>query len=67
MFLVKKPGSKLTVEEFTHWVEDSMVSNNMPFYGGFSFLDNLPLSSVCSGILISYIFVLSDKWGSLEI
>lgn len=49
---MKKPGSKLTVDEFVQWTAQELTAN-MKLYGGVLFIEALPLSTVCSG---TYIF-----------
>jgi len=65
-FIVKKPGSNLTVDEFVQWMAQELTAN-MKLYGGVSFINALPLSTVCSGISMLCILHSSDKYGSLEI
>ncbi|ODM14269.1 hypothetical protein SI65_10324 [Aspergillus cristatus] len=43
-FIVKKPGSNLTVDEFVQWTAQELTAN-MKLYGGVSFINALPLST----------------------
>lgn len=39
----------LTIDEFTQWMTREL-SSNMKLYGGVSFIDALPMSTICSGL-----------------
>jgi len=65
-FIVKKPRSNLTVDEFVQWMAQELTAN-MKLYGGVSFIDALPLSTVRSEISMLCILSSSDEYDSLGI
>lgn len=53
-FIVKKPGSSLTIDEFMQWIAQELTAS-MKLYGGVSFMHALPLSTVSPEICMFHI------------